>query len=304
MLVIAALLVMVFLAALLVSARPVGSSSASRDFAAVYPEDIMLSVGEPVTDPATAGVLNYFARQAKTFDTQRIGLTSSTLRVVPLTRDYQYAADRFSRYATLAAVQGSVEANKPVSAGELAGLRSGLDEFSRSPTYVDYTRSVEDILALCMTGFPSFEDKGAHRRSLIYWGPSTLRDANDQRPSLFSTKQVKDMAAAAGIQINVIGRSGLPDPALVGVNNLYAVASGTGGRFEIYNPVGTDVDTSGGTNPTLGATLDTICASRPPVVLADGKTLTARSWDYPNVPLIAGLAVSALLCLSLLVLRR
>ena len=48
------LLVTTFGAALLTTARPVGFSSATRNFEAVHPEDIMLCVGEPVTDPTTA----------------------------------------------------------------------------------------------------------------------------------------------------------------------------------------------------------------------------------------------------------
>jgi hypothetical protein len=303
LLVTAVLLVIVFLAALLASSRPVGFSSTNHNLGAASPEDIMLCVGAPVTEPATAGFLNYFARQVKSFDTQRIGLTSSTMRVVPLTRDHQYASDRFSRFAALAGVQRNVDAKKPVPDPGLAELRAGVDEFSPSLTYVDYAPSVEDILALCMAGFPH-EDKSTHRRSLIYWGDSNIRGLDEQRPALFSAQQVKDMAVAAGIQINAVTRAGLPDPALQGVNSLHSIASGTGGSFEIYNPVGTDVDTSGGTSPTLAATLGRIRANPPPLAAAGRTSLTAGSWDDPNVPLIAGVVVGALLCMSLVVLRR
>ncbi|WP_421843935.1 hypothetical protein [Mycobacterium sp.] len=85
MLITLVLLLAVFAAALLTTARPVGFSAASRNFESVHPEDIMVCVGQPVTDPTTAGYLNYFARKASSYKTQRIGLTSPTLRVVPLT---------------------------------------------------------------------------------------------------------------------------------------------------------------------------------------------------------------------------
>ena len=50
-----ALLVILLLETLLASSRPAGFSFASRDADAAHAEDIMLCVGEPVTDPATAG---------------------------------------------------------------------------------------------------------------------------------------------------------------------------------------------------------------------------------------------------------
>ena len=56
----------------------------------------MLCVDGPATDPAASATLRYFAEQVKTFSTQRIGLTSANRRVVPLTRDYQYAAAQFA----------------------------------------------------------------------------------------------------------------------------------------------------------------------------------------------------------------
>ena len=59
----------------------------------------MLCMGGPPTDPAVGATLRYFADRVKTFGTQRIGLTSPNRRVVPLTRDYQYAAAQFNKYA-------------------------------------------------------------------------------------------------------------------------------------------------------------------------------------------------------------
>ena len=90
---------LLFGAAVLASARPSGWwwSSAAPD----PPEDIMLCVGEPVTDQITGEFLTYFAGQARTYGTQRIGLTSPNRRVIPMTRDYQYVAGRLGDLAQL-----------------------------------------------------------------------------------------------------------------------------------------------------------------------------------------------------------
>ncbi|CAM3478156.1 hypothetical protein MYCO108962_22140 [Mycobacterium colombiense] len=86
-------LTVMFGAATWAAARP---SVASDDFDAAHPEDIMVCVGQPVGDAPTAELLDYFARQtANSPQAQRIGLTSANRRVVPLTRDHQYAAGRF-----------------------------------------------------------------------------------------------------------------------------------------------------------------------------------------------------------------
>jgi hypothetical protein len=298
------LLVATFAAALLTTSRPVGLSSASRNFESLHPEDIMLCVGEPVTDPTTAGFLNYFAQQVKTFDTQRIGLNSPTLRLVPLTRDYDYAADQFTRYGQLTGLQHDLDTNKALPGPQADELRAGINNFSRSVSYVDYARSVQDILALCMTGFPSFEDKSTHRRSVIYLGYSSIRGADDTRPSLFSDQQVKDMATAAGIQINVITRSDVVNSTPQADDALAAIAAATGGHSAVYNPAGTAADTAAGTDPNLAGLLDKVRADPPAVLLPSGTLITRRSWDYPNVPLIASLMVAGLLCVSLAVLRR
>ena len=56
--------------------------------------------------PPSAPSLRYFADQVNAFGTQRIGLTSPNRRVVPLTRDYQYAAAQFGRYAAASEQRG------------------------------------------------------------------------------------------------------------------------------------------------------------------------------------------------------
>lgn len=303
LLVTGALLAVLFAAAVITAARPVGFSSATRNFETLHPEDVMVCVGEPVTDAATAGLLDHFVQRMKTFTTQRIGLTSPTLRVVPLTRDYDWAAQQFADYAALSALQRDIDAGKKLSVGEVARLSNGITGFSRPINYTDYVRSVEDILALCMTGFPGFEDKSSHRRSLIYIGYSNIRSAEDRRRSLFSTQAVKDMAAHAGIQINAIARSDVVTGPAQGSDALSSIVTATGGRFSVYNPAGTGAD-PGSTDATLTALLDRIRDHPPEVVLPNGTVITRRSWDYPNLPLTISLIAAALLCGSLVVVRR
>jgi hypothetical protein len=298
------LLVIMFGAALVTSSRPVGFSSASRNFEAVHPEDIMVCVGQPVTDPTTAGFLNYFSQQVKTFDTQRIGLTSPTLRVVPLTRDYEYAGTQFNRYADMASLQHQLDTTKSLPGPQANQLRAGINDFSRDVDYVDYARSVQDVLALCMTGFPSFEDKSTRRRSLIYLGYTNFRSSDESRPELFSDQQIKNMATQAGIQINVVARADIVKSPEQSNQALAQIASATGGRYSVYNPAGTAGDNPTGTDSTLAGLLDKIRDNPPNVVLPSGTIITRRSWDYPNVPILCSLMAASLLFVSLAVLRR
>lgn len=185
------LLVVGFAGAVLAAARPTGLPSAAGQSAAGQPEDVMLCVG-PGADPAAAAVLRDVAGRVTAFDTQRIGLTSSNRRVIPLTRDYQYAAARLR--------------------GDVAG-------FTAPVSYVDYAENAVDVLALCLNGFPDFEQPGEQRRSVIYVGPDAVAAA----PTLFSAEKVTDLAKAAGAQVNVLVTG--PD-----TGTLAALARATGGR--------------------------------------------------------------------------
>jgi hypothetical protein len=253
------LLAVIFTAAVIVAARPTGLPSATRESEAVQPEDIMLCVAGPPTDPTVGAMLRYFAQRAPTFSTERIGLTSPNRRLVPLTRDYQYAAAKFSDYAALAERQGDV-----ISWG--------------SPvTYVDYAGGVEDALAMCLTGFPSFDQKAPQRRSLIYVGPGSLRATDETRPTLFTADAVHDLAQTAGVQINVIHTGS-------GGGALDALASDTGGRSFSGDPA------------VATAQLSEIRKHPPPTAAADDAALT-RSAESPDIPLI--LALTALVGLVL-----
>ncbi|WP_422743752.1 hypothetical protein ACN27E_18870 [Mycobacterium sp. WMMD1722] len=263
-----ALLLVLFTAAAVAAARPTGVDDT---FDAVHPQDLMLCVGAPVTDPSTGTLLRHYARQADGYQTQRIGLTSVNSRVVPLTRDYQYAAARFADFAALS------QTPRP----DRAALRS----FAAPVRYVDYAAGVEDVLALCLTGFPGFEQTSSHRRSIVYLGPPDLRDPGEPRPELFDARRVTDLAERAGAQINVVAAG--EDAAL------RSLTERTGGRFVVAT------DDAGVTRG-----LDQIDAGPPPLVLADGTRVTSRTEDAPVPVLAVVLVVTALLSVTLVVLRR
>jgi hypothetical protein len=252
------LLCVMFAAAVVAAARPTGLPSSTRESAAGEPEDMMLCIAQPPTDPAAAAVLGYFAKHVTTFDTERIGLTSSNRRVVPLTRDYQYAAAEFGSYA------------------------AGAAGFVSPTSYVDYAEGVEDLMALCLTGFPDFDHKAAQRRSLIYVGPDSLRSPGDSRPSLFTPDRVRDMAAAAGVQVNVL-----------------ITGSDTGGLARLARDTGGQaLSANDGVDAHVAQLRD-----RPPAATADANALT-KSTDSPDIPLLAALLAATVLAVWPLVRRR
>jgi hypothetical protein len=258
-------LTVMFGAATWAAARP---TAASNDFDAAHPEDIMLCVGQPVTDAATAELLDYFARQTTAaYQTQRIGLTSVNRRLVPLTRDHQYAAAQFGEYARARAAQSA--------------------SFAPPVPYTDYATSVNDVLALCLSGFPSVEQHDTHRRSVIYLGPSELRAAGERRAALFTDGAARDLAERAGIQLNVIDTARSPASSA-----LVALAKQTGGRYLTPGP------------GSLAKALNEIRANAPPARLADGTIVTADSSDAPVIPLAVALISAAVLSVALLLLRR
>ncbi len=262
------LLVVLFGAAAVAAARPTG---ADETFARAHPEDVMLCLADPVTEPTTGALLRHFAERAGSFQTERVGLTSVNTRVVPLTRDYQYAARRLNDLSRASAVPDPE--------------RALIDQFSAPVTYTDYAASVDDVLSLCLTGFPDFEQKSSHRRSVIYLGPPALRAPNEQRPALFGAERVADLADAAGAQVNVI-TSG-EDAAL------RALAEQTDGQFMVAT-----------TEAAVRDGLERIDGRPAPLVLADGTRVTAQTQDAPVVVLAVVLVVTATLSVTLVVLRR
>lgn len=265
MLVTIALLVLLFAAAVLAGARPSGLWWSVQ--AGEPAEDIMLCVVAPVTDPVTAEFLTYFAEQARTYGPERIGLTSTNRRVIPLTRDHQFAVEKLGDAAELATIPD-----------DDARLPARMRAFTAPVTYVDYAASAADVLALCLTGFPTDDPAGDRRRSLIYLGPGDLRAPDETRPALFTDQQVIDLAGERGVQVNALVSS--PGP-------VRDIAQATMGR---YAPI----------SPDLTDQLDGIRAHPPE---ADPTRVGFRG-DDPTVPLAAAVFAAVALCLSLVVLRR
>lgn len=256
--------------AVVAAARPTGLPTTGRDAASGQPEDVMLCAGAPADDPALTATMRYFAGHVNEFDTQRIGLTSANRRVIPLTRDHQYAATRFAQYGA------------PVTPQDVAVRQA---DFAPTATYSDYAQTVDDLLALCLTGFPQFEETGAQRRSVIYVGPAQLPAGDGASlPSLFDADRVRELAEAAGAQVNVLVTGG-------GGEQLEALAGATGGRF-----LSADSDVVG----PLGEVRD----NPPPATPDIGPTVTAAVPESPDLPVVAALLAVAALSVIGVVVRR
>lgn len=190
-----ALLILMFGTTVLASARPTGTFWDSDD--STSRDDIMLCTAEPVTSRATGEFLTYFARQATTYGTERIGLTSANRRVVPLTRDYQLAAGRFGDYAQASRAQAEADAGTLAPAETLA-LRVRTDSYSPPVGYEDYSPTVADVLALCLTGFPGSATEEDTRRSLILSGSG--------RAAVLGRRQAVTVHRCAGDRHGTAGR--------------------------------------------------------------------------------------------------
>ncbi|MGX9672626.1 hypothetical protein [Mycobacterium sp. HM-7] len=239
-----ALLVVGFGAAVVATARPSGLPSLDRQSEAAAPQDIMVCVGAPLSDAAVRTALQYFADSAREFRTERIGLTSANRRVIPLTRDYQYAAAEFVAYARQV-------------------KRSDPKPFVAPVRYAEYTPNIDDLLALCMTGFPSVTSTSPTRRSLIYVGPEAPNGNDGQ---LFSGARIRDLAATDKIQVNalIVGDS---------AGTVSELVRGTGGRS---HPAATDVV----------ASLRDI-SSHPPQ--RDSASNSVRPIETPDIALLVAL---------------
>lgn len=257
------LLAFAFACAAVVAARPTGLPSTGLDAQVGQPEDVMVCAGAPPDDPAVAAALRYFAGYATTLDSQRIGLTSTNRRVIPMTRDHQFAAQRFGEFA------------------------SGAAGFAPAVRYVDYAESVDDVLALCLTGFPGVpdgEDLGAQRRSVVYVGPSEPRAPGESRPALFDTAGLSALAEGAEVQVNVLATG-------PGDDELRQLAGATGGlAFDAQSDV--------------AARLAEIRANAPPPTEQHESAVRAAAADTPDVPVLLGLLAVVGLSLAGVVVRR
>jgi hypothetical protein len=258
------LLTVVFGAAVVAAARPTGLPSTANRSDGIAPEDIMLCMGGEPTDPAVRSTLRYFSERVTGFTTQRIGLTTADRRIVPLTRDYQYAAARFNDFAAAAE-----------RAGDDARWAPAID-------YINYSGDVEDVMALCLTGFPSFDQPAAQRRSVIYVGPDSRRAPDETRPALFTADAVRGLAERGGVQINVL----MSEP---GGGALETLARETGGR-------------SFSADSTTVADLAEIRENPPPQTTSVDSAV--RSVETPDVPLVLALVALAGLVMWPVVMRR
>jgi hypothetical protein len=256
------LLAVMFAGSMIVAARPTGLPTTATRFGGGDPEDVMLCIGAPPTDPAVAATLGYFAGHVDDFGTQRIGLTSSNRRVIPLTRDYQYAKQTLSDYARPANQRGDVA------------------PFSAPVSYVDYAANLDDLLSLCLTGFPGFDQPAAQRRSLVYVGPDSTPPGD---PALFTPDRLRGLAVAGAVQVNAVltGRDS---------GTLSALAGDTGGRA-----------LSAG--PSVTASLDDIRAHPPAARFSEDADGDAAP-ESPDVPVLIALAAAVALAGWPMVQRR
>lgn len=258
------LLAVMFVGATIVAARPTGLPTTAAQYGAGDPEDVMLCTGSPASDPAVGAALGYFADRMDAFGTQRIGLTSSNRRVIPLTRDYQYAKQTLSDYRLPADQRGDVAA------------------FSAPVSYEDYTADVDDLLTLCLTGFPGFDSGVAQRRSLIYVGPDTA-SPDPASQALFTADRLRELAVSGGVQVNAV---------VTGEDSgaLSSLARDTGGRAL---PAG----------PSVVAALDDI-RDHPPAARMSEHTDGGITPESPDVPVLIALAAAVALAGWPMVQRR
>lgn len=282
------------LAAIIATARPVSSAATTAQINRAHPEDINLCIAY---DPAAHDVsetLNYFRDQAKAFDTQRLALTSATLRVIPMTADSSYLQDRLGYFGGLNALAGK---EKPESEDTKA-LQRGRLEFSRGVAYTDYARTVNDALALCMTGFPGFTKPSDHRRSVIFLGPTA--EQRQARP-IYTDDRLAELARTAQIQLNVLTPTAAEEGGAV-----KRLAEGTGGRFITYLQGAKTASAAelAGIDKTFRGHLDEIRANPPAITQSDGTIYVQKVQDRPNVILVIALGIAVVFATALAGVRR
>lgn len=300
MAVVGSMVAIAFLGAIVAAARPAKLASANDGYDAAYPRDIMLCVGQPVNDPTTSDFLNYWAEKAKGATNTSFGITSQNLRALPITRDSAYAEQRMRYFAGLAGIQQKLDTHQKVPVEQKLELSAGLEAFARPIKYADYAPSLEDTLAMCLSGFgPS---SGSHRRQLVYLGYSKFRADGEKRPSLYDQSQVLAMAQRQGIQINAVSRADVDQISQAGNVSLRALTEATKGRFSLYNPAGTG--SSDGANDILNGALDKIDQDPPVPMYLGVNQDSKRYFDIPTIPLAIAVVAALALSVGLGVLRR
>ena len=286
--------VVFLLATIIATARPVSSAATAAQINRAHPEDINLCIAYDPAAHDVSEMLNYFRDQAKAFDTQRLALTSATLRVIPMTADSSYLQDRLGYFGGLNALAGK---EKPGSEDTKA-LQRGRLEFSRGVAYTDYARTVNDALALCMTGFPGFTKPSDHRRSVIFLGPTA--EQRQARP-IYTDDRLAELARTAQIQLNVLTPTAAEEGGAV-----KRLAEGTGGRFITYLQGAKTASAAelAGIDKTFRGHLDEIRANPPAITQSDGTIYVQKVQDRPNVILVIALAIAVVFATALAGVRR
>lgn len=286
---IAASTVAVLLCAIVATARPVSSQAAAAEINRAHPEEVMLCLQDDPASHDASVLLSYFRDRAAGADTQRFGLTSRTLRMIPLTRDYPFLQETLGRYADLQ----RLESSENPSPDDAAALSRARDEFARSVSYSDYQLTVNDALAMCMKGFPDAGKPSDARRSVIYLGPG-----GDAAQPIYSDEALTALARSSGIQVNVLTRTPLEAGGV-----LSAIATATDGRFISY--VGdAGPDAQGAADDALRQHLDDIRSHPPTATASDGTILVEQVRDRPDLVLAVGLALAIVFAISLAGVRR
>ena len=292
---IAATTIAVLVCSTVATARPVSAQATAAEINRAHPEEVMLCLQDSPASHDASVLLSYFAGQAAEFDTQQLGLTSRTSRVIPLTRDYAFLQDELGKFADLERLQAA----ENLGPEDTAVLQRAQHQFGRTVTYSDYQLTVNDALALCMKGFPGAGAPSDSRRSVIYLGP-----AGESEGPIFSDDELAALARSSGIQVNILTRTTFDAG-----GGLSRIAEAGGGRFISYAAAagadGTDVQ--GGQDAldtALRAHLDDIRANPPGVMSADGTIMVQQVRDRPDLVLLIGLLIVIAFSISLAGVRR
>ena len=280
----------VALCAIVATARPISSQARTAEINRAHPEDVMLCLQDAPQSHDASVLLSYFRDQVATFDTQRLGLTYHTLRVIPLTRDYPTLQEELGRFANLE----RLKANQKPSPEDIAALQRARDEFGRTVDYSDYQLTVNDALAMCVKGFPGVGKPSDARRSVIYVGPA----AGSGTP-IYSDAALAELAKSSGIQLNVLTRTTLDAAGAIS-----ALAKDSGGRFISYVAADGATGTQDALDKALRSHLDEIRAHQPTITRADGSIVVTQVRDHPNTVLTIALGVVVIFAISLAGVRR
>lgn len=294
LLVAATLLVLVTLGcAVYAWARPVAArSSADLDRAN---DDVMLCVATTATSPASAALFSYYQGQASAYTRQRIGLSSQTLRVIPLTPDHVFAADLLQKFSALAGLSAGAAQGKQLAPDESKLLAAGQEAFSRTVRYSDYQPNFIDTLASCVLGFPDHDQPSGRTRSVVYLGPTDERPAAGTR-TVYSPDALAQLVHQAKAQVNIIEVAPGAEPGEPPTGVAKAETEMSGGKFFSFD----EASAPGALAPAL----DQIRANRPAQTEPQSPEPAAHGADDPTLALGLAIGSATLLSLCAAVVRR